>query len=84
MNQKVCTLCGRTGHRAASCPQTGKNIGTAAKFVRCSSGALKEVRPGFTPGLNVLRKSAPWLGLGEIAPSSGQGATVESGVIGDE
>lgn len=84
MNEKVCTLCGRTGHRAASCPQTGKSIGTVAKFVRCSSGVLKEARPGFTPGLNVLRKSAPFFGLGEIAPSSGPKATEASGGIGDE
>lgn len=84
MSEKVCTLCGRTGHRAASCPQTGMSIDTAARFVRCSSGVLKEARPGFTPGLTVLRKSAPFLGLGEIAPSSGQGVTVESGVTGDD
>lgn len=82
MNEKVCTLCGRN-HTASNCPHT-RNIATAARFVRCSSGVLKEARPGFTPGLNVLRQSAPWLGLGEIAPSSGQGATVGNGGIGDE
>lgn len=82
MNEKVCTLCGRN-HTASNCPHT-RNIGTAAKFVRCSSGVLKEARPGFTPGLRVLRQSAPWLGLGEIAPSSGERATVESGEIGGE
>lgn len=82
MNEKVCTLCGRN-HSASNCPHT-RNIGTDAKFVRCSDGGLKEARPGFTPGLSVLRKSAPWLGLGDIAPSSGQRATVESGGIGGE
>lgn len=82
MSEKVCTLCGRN-HSASNCPHT-KNIGTVARFERCSSGVLKEARPGFTPGLRVLKKSAPWLGLGEIAPSSGQRATVESGGIGDE
>jgi len=82
MNDKVCTLCGRN-HTASNCPHTRK-IGTAAKFVRCSSGVLKEARPGFTPGLRVLRQSAPWLGLGEIAPSSGERATEASGGIGGE
>lgn len=84
MSEKVCTLCGRTGHRAASCPQTGRSIDTVARFVKCSSGVLKEARPGFTAGLSVLKKSAPFLGLGEIAPSSGQWATVANGGIGDE
>ena len=82
MNEKVCTLCGRN-HTASNFPHT-KSIGTVARFVRCSSGVLKEARPGSTPGLNVLRQSAPWLGLGEIAPSSGARATGVNGGIGDE
>jgi len=79
---KVCTLCGRN-HSASNCPHT-RNIGTAAKFARSSNGDLIEVRPGFTPGLRILAKSAPWLGLGEIAPSSGARATGVNGGIGDE
>jgi len=82
MNEKVCTLCGRN-HTASNCPHT-RSIGTAAKFARSSNGDLIEVRPGFTPGLRILAKSAPWLGLGEIAPSSGARATGVNGGIGDE
>lgn len=82
MTEKVCTLCGRN-HSASNCPHT-RNIVTAARFVRCSSGGLKEARPGCTPGLTILAKSAPWLGLGEIAQSSGARATEAAGGIGDE
>lgn len=82
MNEKVCTLCGRN-HSASNCPHT-KNIGTVARFVRCSSGVLKEARPGFTPGLTVLRRSAPYLGLGEITSIKSERAIKEHGEIGGE
>ena len=82
MNEKVCTLCGRN-HSASNCPHT-RNIGTAAKFVRCSDGALKEARPGFTPGLRILAKSAPYLGLGAITSIKSGRAIVDRGEIGGE
>ena len=78
-----CCWCGMAGHNSKDCKQP-RNIGTAAKFARSSNGDLIEVRPGFTPGLRILAKSAPWLGLGEIAPSSGARATGVNGGIGDE
>ena len=80
---KVCTLCGRN-HTASNCPHTRGITSTAAWFVKSADGTLSEVRPGFTPGLRILAKSAPWLGLGEIAPSSGARATGVNGGIGDE
>lgn len=83
MNEKVCTLCGRTGHRAASCPATGR-IGTGAWFVKSADGMLSEARPGLTPGLTILAKSAPYLGLGLITSTSSTKATEVNGVTGDE
>ena len=55
-----------------------------AWFVKSADGTLSEAKPGLTPGLTILAKSAPWLGLGEIAPSSGARATEANGGIGDE
>ena len=80
---KVCTLCGRN-HTASNCPHTRGITSTAAWFVKSADGTLSEARPGSTPGLRILAKSAPWLGLGEIAPSSGARATGVNGGIGDE
>lgn len=83
MNDKVCTLCGRN-HSASNCPHTRGTTSTGAWFVKSADGTLKEARPGSTPGLRILAKSAPYLGLGAITSIKSERAIKEHWEIGGE
>lgn len=83
MNDKVCTLCGRN-HTASNCPHTCGITSTSAWFVKSADGTLSEARPGSTPGLRILAKSAPYLGLGAITSIKSERAIKEHEEIGGE
>lgn len=78
-----CCWCGQTGHNSKDC-KTPRNIDTGAWFVKSADGTLSEAHPGSTPGLRILAKSAPYLGLGAITSIKSERAIKEHGEIGGE
>ena len=78
-----CCWCGMAGHNSKDCKMP-RSTGTAAWFVKSADGTLSEARPGSTPGLRILAKSASYLGLGAITLIKSERAIKEHGEIGGE